>query len=412
LSEFAMMLPANIALVIERLNTEGYKAYAVGGCVRDAMRGVSPHDYDITTSALPQQVKAVFSDRQVIETGISHGTVTVLMDGAPVEITTFRVDGEYLDNRHPAGVQFTARIEDDLSRRDFTVNAMAYSPTEGLVDLFGGAEHLRQRVIACVGDADTRFNEDGLRILRALRFAAVLDFSIAEDTAHAIHRNRSLLKGISRERIHAELCRLLCGCAAGAVVRQYSDVLCTIIPALEDCTRWEIIADALPHAPADAPLRYALLLHQLGEDNAKEALRSLRADNRTCAQASRLVGALYDDFIPTRTFARTLARRLGYDDAHSLLALHRALSLADTSADFRDRLSALDALEGYLEESERAGDCVTVAALAVDGRDIAALGLSGKDIGNTLERLLTLVIEDRVANEREALLSIVKSFVQ
>ena len=235
MKDFAILLPAEVQTAIARLEQHGFEAYAVGGCVRDSLLGKQPNDWDITTSARPSQTAACFSDFRTVETGIEHGTLTVLVNGTPLEITTYRNDGEYLDNRHPKQVTFSHRIEDDLCRRDFTVNAMAYHPVRGLVDLFDGRADLTRRRIVCVGDATTRFHEDGLRILRAIRFASVLDFSIEEETARAIHACRSLLSNIAAERIREEFCKLLCGVGAVRILREYADVIGVFLPELSAC---------------------------------------------------------------------------------------------------------------------------------------------------------------------------------
>ena len=219
------MLPDNIIFVLSRLEEAGYEAYLVGGCVRDPLIGREVSDYDITTSALPSEVEKVFADLRVIETGIKHGTVTVLSDEEPVEITTFRTDGDYLDSRHPESVTFTRKVEDDLSRRDFTVNSIAMDKDGKYVDPFGGREDIERRIIRCTGDPDKRFSEDALRIIRALRFSSVLGFEIEDETARSIHANRELLKKISVERVFIELKKLLCGKDVFRILIDYSDVI-------------------------------------------------------------------------------------------------------------------------------------------------------------------------------------------
>ncbi|MBS7361095.1 MAG: tRNA nucleotidyltransferase, partial [Oscillospiraceae bacterium] len=224
-------LPPNVKKAISLLESAGFEACAVGGCVRDSLLRKTPDDWDITTSASPEQMKEVFSSFHCIETGIRHGTLTAVI-GSPLEITTFRLDGEYEDNRHPKSVEFTSDLSADLARRDFTVNAMAYSPSQGLSDPFGGQEDLKNHIIRCVGEADRRFNEDALRILRGLRFASVLDFEIEDKTAESIHKNKVLLKNISVERISKELMRLICGAGAHRVLSGFADVLFEIMPEL------------------------------------------------------------------------------------------------------------------------------------------------------------------------------------
>ena len=227
-----IQLPSVVLLAIERLEAHGHRAYAVGGCVRDSLIGRTPNDWDITTSARPEETAAAFVGFKTVETGVKHGTLTVIIDGTPLEITTFRNDGEYADNRHPIAVTFSDTPEEDLSRRDFTVNAMAYHPKEGLLDLFGGQDDLQRRIIACVGEPKRRFDEDGLRILRAIRFASVLDFEIEEQTAKAVHAQRELLGNIAAERIREEFCKLIMGKGAVAILRDFSDVIGVFLPEI------------------------------------------------------------------------------------------------------------------------------------------------------------------------------------
>ncbi|MBE6700177.1 MAG: HD domain-containing protein, partial [Ruminococcaceae bacterium] len=321
--EFDITLPMPVARALSILEACGYEAYVVGGCVRDSLLGRTPNDWDITTNATPTEMKACFSDFRVIETGIQHGTLTVIIDGMQLEITTYRNDGEYLDNRHPVQVTFSKHIEDDLSRRDFTVNAMAYHPTKGLVDLFGGREDLQNRVVRAVGDAKTRFEEDGLRILRAIRFASVLDFDIAKDTAKAVHSCRNLLSGIAAERIREEFCKLICGRGAVRILRDYIEVISVFMPELHRCVGFEQNTkyhcfDVFEHTlqalalceDDDLITRLGILLHDIGkplcytEDGqgghfkghapigveiTREILLRLRFDNETIHRMERLV---------------------------------------------------------------------------------------------------------------------------
>ena len=227
------IIPKEALNVAGLLESRGFEVFFVGGCVRDILRGIPPHDWDITTDATPEQMKECFAGLRVIEAGIKHGTLTVISDGLSFEVTTYRVDGKYEDNRRPTEVYFTRNISDDLSRRDFTINAMAYNPGRGLVDLFGGREDIEKRIIRCVGNPDRRFHEDGLRILRALRFASVLDFSVEAETARSIHENRSLLKNISAERVRDEFFKLIAGPGAGRVLLDFRDVIREFIPKIE-----------------------------------------------------------------------------------------------------------------------------------------------------------------------------------
>ena len=244
-----LTLPPQVHTALDRLTAAGWEPYVVGGAVRDALRGSPAGDWDITTNAEPAQVERVFAGERLIETGLKHGTVTVLLDGLPLEITTYRVDGDYTDHRRPDAVRFTRSLCEDLLRRDFTMNALAYNPQTGLVDICGGAEDITRGVVRCVGEPDRRFQEDGLRILRALRFASVLGFQIAPETAAAIHRSRALLQYLAAERVRSELTKLLCGQNAGAVLREFADVLAVPIPE-----QW---AERVIQRPASRPGRLA-----------------------------------------------------------------------------------------------------------------------------------------------------------
>ena len=277
-----MDMPKNVDTAINLLQSAGFEAYAVGGCVRDSLLGKIPNDWDITTSAKPEDMKSVFADFHCIDTGIKHGTVTVVIDGEPLEITTFRLDGEYEDNRHPKSVTFTSNLSADLGRRDFTVNAMAYSKKTGTVDLFGGQNDLKNKIIRCVGDPDRRFNEDALRILRALRFASALDFEIEEKTAQSLLKNRALLGNISEERIAKELLKLVCGKGAKRILTDFAPVLFEILPELQPMYKnshdnphhcydiYEHMLIAVESIDPEPTLRFAMLLHDCGKPAVKK----------------------------------------------------------------------------------------------------------------------------------------------
>ncbi|MBQ4354008.1 MAG: hypothetical protein IJC71_03850, partial [Clostridia bacterium] len=277
-----MIIPEEVLFVISRLESCGYHAYCVGGCVRDHLMGRTPGDYDVTTSAKPDEMLRIFSDCRLVETGLQHGTVTIVRGGMNIEVTTYRIDGTYDDGRHPDHVTFTDRLSDDLCRRDFTINAMAYSPERGIADLFGGQNDLERKIIRCVGRAEERFSEDGLRIMRALRFAAVLDFAPDEECAAAVRTLVHLLDRISRERIYTELTKLLGGIGAARILRAFPAVIAHVLPGVtaEDV---EKAADAIARDDAlyaaerrEAAMRYALLFARLSDADAKNAMQSLK----------------------------------------------------------------------------------------------------------------------------------------
>ena len=448
-----MQLPRPVSDLIARLENAGFSAYAVGGCVRDSLRSLQPHDWDLCTSARPEEMQAVFRGEHVVETGLKHGTLTVVLDHVPYEITTFRTDGSYTDHRHPDSVTFVRDVAGDLSRRDFTVNAMAYSPHTGLVDLFGGREDLERRVIRCVGVPSERFREDALRVLRALRFAAVFDFSIDPETESALRLLAPTLENVAAERIREELLKLLCGPGAGRILRTFPDVFCCILPALSPMVGydqrnhhhhfdlWEHTVQAVENVPPEPALRFTMLLHDTGKpavctvdekgeahykkhqavsaEIAQQAVEALRFDRETADRVVRLVR--YHD-IPLRTengevnldraFLLRRLNRFGEKDLRALIEIHRADRIATGHSsrkreDLRmaERMQALDAL---LAENP----CFTLRQLAVNGNDLKALGLRGPAVGEALQQLLEAVMDGRVANEKDDLNNFVTKFIK
>ena len=385
-------LPRGAAFVLKRLHDAGFQAYVVGGCVRDTLLGRAPKDWDVCTSALPQEMQRVFADCHVIETGLQHGTLTVMYDHEPYEVTTFRVDGEYTDHRHPDEVIFVADVREDLSRRDFTVNAMAWSEETGVVDAFGGQADLAARLIRCVGDPRQRFGEDALRIMRAMRFASVYGFAIDPDTDAAIHELKGTLTGVAAERIRVELHKLLCGEGAGDILLAYPDVLQVIMPQLAKAD-WPATVAAVESAPATEILRLTMLLHQLDPADAKDVLYSLKPDNFTRDRVLMLVTHQAYDFRPTRHSLLTALSLFGEEVTRQLLTVRRAKGAADVAA-----------LEAVLAAVLADGVCYSVKDMAVNGRDLMALGAKGKAVGACLQHLLGLLIAETLPNEREALL--------
>ena len=430
-----MMIPAPVARALQRLQQAGYEAGIVGGCVRDRLMGREPQDYDITTAALPEQTAAVFADARVIETGLRHGTVTVLLDGEPLEITTYRIDGEYSDGRRPDSVRFTPSLTEDLARRDFTMNAMAYAPDTGLVDPFGGQADILAGCIRCVGEPERRFTEDALRILRALRFASVLGFSIEPETEAALRRCAPLLHRISAERIAAELKKLLCGADVRRVLLRYADVLGEVLPEILPMVGFDQknpyhCYDILEHSAAaveaiapEPELRFAALLHDIGKPDcfftdergvghfyghaarsaelADAILTRLRFDRAGRERIVTLVRRHDRPIEVTETAVRRALNRLSPSGFSDLLALMRADCLAQAPA-YRSRLETYDRLEAMAKEILAAGQCFSLRDLAVSGRD---LGLPpGPAVGKALASLLDSVMDGRVENRREALL--------
>ena len=380
--------------IISRLEGAGHEAYVVGGSLRDALLGRPSSDTDMTTSALPEETATLFSHMRVIPTGIKHGTVTVLTDsGTAVEITTFRTDGAYTDSRHPDSVSFTRSLEEDLARRDFTVNAMAYAPERGLVDVFGGREDLKNRLIRCVGDPERRFTEDALRILRAFRFSAQLGFSIEKNTLCAALKLGDRLSRIARERVCVELFKLLSSENPSSTLALMSPIMITVLPEVEIDPARYALCDGLPRDPVT---RLALLIS--GSGKATDVAGSLRLSNSDRDRLSRLSVSLNGELPRTPVHARRLLSDFSShpEDAVTLVKIDGLLKGRDTRH-----------AEALLNKELASSPCLTVAALAVNGGDLMASGLAqGKKIGKILGRLLEAVIEDPSLNEREALIEL------
>lgn len=388
-------IPNGASFIISRLEENGKRADIVGGPVRDALLGKIADDFDITTSATPDEVVRIFADCRVIKTGIAHGTVTVMKDGVPYEVTTYRIDGEYTDNRHPDSVKFTTDIKDDLSRRDFTVNAMAYSPRFGLTDAFGGREDLNRRIIRTVGDPHLRFSEDALRILRAIRFSSVLGFSVDAKTAECARTLAPRLKDVSAERIYTEWVKLLSGKNAYSVILDFSDIISVFLP--------EISEKALPSRSAfDAasPLVKMLSLFAKSQkDNAPDAFfcatLRLKTDKKT-RENGKIALEFYKNSTESRRDILHLLSTLGEERARLVIELRIALELAP-----KETLAAFFAL---IAENPP----YKITDLAINGKDLETLGFFGKEIGELLKSLLTAVIDGELQNEKGTLLSFIK----
>ena len=411
----------------------------MGGCVRDLLRGVPPHDWDICTSALPEETERCFADRRVIETGLKHGTVTVLEEGEPYEITTYRTEGPYSDSRRPDFVCFVPNLEEDLARRDFTMNAIAMDLQGNLRDPYGSADDIKSRLIRCVGEPDQRFQEDGLRVMRALRFAAVFGYEIEERTARAVHENRAMLDRVAAERINTELCKLLVGQNAGEVLWQYPDVFCQFWPELGPLVTleqnnpwhcwggWEHTIRALEEAPA---LRLAMLLHDIGKPACKSTdekgidhfyghpavsaqladkmLRALKFDNKTRERVVLLVERHDVQLLPRSQVIRRWLNRLSPEAFFQLLDIKRADNMGQAPEKVRDRLAELDVIRAKAERILAERQCLTLKDLAVNGRDVIAAGVApGPEVGQVLERLLDRVLSGEIPNKRKVLLGLI-----
>ena len=388
-----LKIPNYVSVVIDRLEANGEEAYIVGGSLRDALLGLTPHDYDVATSALPEKTAALFPDMHVIETGLKHGTLTIVSDSNPIEVTTFRIDGSYTDSRHPESVFFTDKISEDLSRRDFTVNAMAYSQSRGLVDVFGGRADLDARMIRAVRDPHERFTEDALRILRAFRFSSQLGFEIESETLAACGNCKSGIAFLSAERVCSELVRLVSSDSPSKPLRQMKEL--GILPYIfGDYTPSDKLIDLLPQMQKEGAARLGFLLSEAEESVAKEILDRLKCSNKqkTAALATRRGSSF------AVTTPKDAGRLAALSGIYSPFALRASvlLGLSDAEAEI------------WLSESKAP---TAISDLAVSGRDMMALGARGAEIGKTLSALLEAAIDSPELNEREALLSLAEKII-
>ncbi len=431
-----MYIPKYILTCMETLEQAGYAAYVVGGCVRDACMGLQPHDYDMCTSALPDEIEAVFADRRMFLAGKKHGTISIVTDEDVVEITTFRTEGEYRDNRHPDWVEFVPEIEKDLARRDFTINAMAYSPIRGFADPFGGREDLKNGILRAVGDPVMRFQEDSLRILRGVRFSVRHNLALDPATEQAMIFQAPLMDNLARERVFSELCKIL-PLINGEQMLRFAPVLAQVIPELKPMmgfaqhSRHHIYdlyghtAHVVAAAPANLAVRWAALLHDVdkigcfsldekGEGHfyghaAKSAemadriLRRLKAPTALREQVVTLIDRHMTLPEPRKKILRRWVQQMGWETTELLLKLQDADSIG-TGTDHAEELSRSAQARQILEEIREENCALSLSGLAVNGHDMMALGYQGKAIGRILDTLLNMVLDDQLENTREALL--------
>lgn len=437
-TERSLRPPEDGLRIVKRLNEAGFRAYFVGGCVRDGLLGLEAKDWDICTDALPEEMAGVFGGWHVVETGLKHGTLTVVLRHVPYEVTTFRIDGAYTDHRHPDSVAFTAELREDLRRRDFTVNAMAWHPEEGLVDAFGGVEDLKSGLIRCVGDPRERFGEDALRILRGLRFAACYGFSVEAETAAAMRAMADDVRMVAGERIRAETEKLLCGACAGNILREYADVITAVFPTLRPMVGfdqhspwhrfdvWEHTARAVAQIEPLPELRWAMLLHDSGKpavftrgadgvghafghqkrsaEIAADLFDRMHFDVRTRERALLLITWHDCEMRPDRRLLLRQLNRFGEEALRRLIAVHRADRAAKGTQTPEEAAAwaaeITDALDRLLAERP----CYTLDALAADGSDLIAAGMKpGRELGAALQAMLDAVMDGTVPNERESL---------
>ena len=390
-----MKLPQGAEFIISRLNENGHRADIVGGCVRDRLLSLTPNDYDITTDATPEKMREIFSDVRTVDTGIKHGTLTVIYDSIPYEVTTYRLDGKYTDNRHPDTVSFTEKLSDDLSRRDFTVNAMCYNEKDGYTDLFFGMDDLRERIIRAVGDPVQRFSEDALRILRALRFSSTLDFNIEEKTASALFETKELLRRVSAERIFAEWKKLIAGVGAYGVLSKYAPIINVVIPEIENMK----LPSEEEFDTAEPIIRELSLFATSCENPADaydSAMQRLRADNKRRKFGEAVLESLR---MPANDKKELLRLLIKYGEEVAVGSVKLRILIGECSE------STLPDILKIIESDE----CYRISDMKVKGDDLLALGILGRDIGVTLDKVLDLIAAGKVKNERDELISYLKA---
>ena len=433
-------LPQKVHDIIETLQAAGYEAYAVGGCIRDSVLGKEPDDWDITTSAKPEEVKKLF--RRTIDTGIMHGTVTVMMDKEGFEVTTYRIDGKYEDNRHPKDVTFTANLQEDLRRRDFTINAMAYNEKDGLIDIYEGLQDIDKGLIRCVGVAKERFREDALRMMRAVRFSAQLGYTIEDKTKEAIKELAPTLQNISAERIQTELVKLLVSDHPDYLKMAYeTGITAQVLPEFDICMKTaqnnphhcysvgEHILHTLCYVKADKALRLGMLFHDIGkpqtltidetgithnhghpaegEEMAVNVLKRLKFDNDTIDKVKKIVRNHDRNIEPSAKSVRRAVHYIGEDIFPLLFSVKYADIMAQSSFQREEKLRKLQELKEIYEQILKDRDCLSLKDLAVSGSDLIAAGVKpGKEIGDILRKLLDIVIDDPLCNNKDYLLSL------
>lgn len=447
---FRIKIPDNANTIINTLQNNGHSAYVVGGCVRDSLMGRIPHDWDICTSATPEQMLEIFKDFRVIETGLKHGTVTIVIDGEQYECTTYRIDGKYSDNRRPDNVTFTNNLVEDLKRRDFTINAMAYNDIEGLIDPFGGTEDINENTIQCVGSAKDRFGEDVLRILRAIRFASQLDFIIELNTDWQIHQQYKSLENISVERINSEFCKIVNSDNFCVELLLYKDVFALFIPELKDMFDfpqknphhdYDVFGHTV-HAVEncnsdDLTVRLAVFFHdfgkphsyQDGEDGIRHfkghgrvsadmtdvIMKRLKFDNETRNNVVQLVYYHDATFEVGKKYVKRWLNKLGEKQFRRLLDVRRADIKGQKvvcSTDKKDKIEKLDIIEKLIDEVIQENQCFTLKDLAVNGNDLIQIGYNpDKQLGEALNILLNGVINEEFENKKDSLLNIAKEML-
>ena len=443
MSDYKIDIPIKIKFTLDKLHDAGKKAYLVGGCVRDALLGISPHDWDIATSATPEEIKNVFRDYKQIDTGLKHGTVAVIIENKSIEITTFRIDGKYSDGRRPDKVSFTTNITEDLSRRDYSINACAITDNQ-IIDPFGGQEDIKNHIIRCVGDPMRRFNEDALRILRGIRFASVLNFEIEEYTKEAMFELKNLLRNISQERITAEFCKTLLGINVRNTLMEYRDILVFILPEIKDTIGFNQnnnhhIYDVFEHSlmavestDSDIILRVCMLFHDIAKpycysldqnkvghfyghpeksaQMTEAILKRMRFQTKDIHDITQLIKYHDMQIESTPKSIKKCLNAIGKVQFNRLLKVKRADILAQNPDLAFNNLKDLSVIEQIFNDIISSNNCVSMRDLAINGYDLILLGIpEGKEIGIVLNKLLEMVLSDEIKNDKDALSKMVSN---
>ena len=440
-----IIIPKPVKEIIKTINDNNFEAYVVGGCVRDCILNKNPYDWDITTNATPLEITKIFKEYNQVTTGIKHGTVGVVYHGDLYEITTYRIDGNYEDNRHPKEVTFSKTISDDLIRRDFTINSIAYNDKNGLVDISGGINDIKNKIIKCVGNPDTRFKEDALRILRALRFSATFGFEIEENTSNSILKNKELLKNISKERISAELTKILIGNYCGDILRKYHEIFFMIIPNLKimykynqfslyhNLDLWEHTVTAVENVKSDNILRMVMLLHDTGKpevqtqsedgichyyghseksvDIADIVLKDLKYSKKFINEVKTLI--LYHDYFcdPCEKSVKKLLNKISIEQAYKLAQIQLADCMAKSDYRHKEQIERIDNFVKILDKIKLNNTFITLKDLKVNGNDIINIGITqGEIIGKILKYLLEQVENETVKNNKDDLILLIDEY--
>ena len=434
-----MRIPKDVKVILNKLNEFGYEAYVVGGCVRDSLIGKQPKDWDICTNAKPEQTMEVFKGFHIIPTGLQHGTITVMLNGEGYEITTYRVDGDYSDGRHPDSVSFTSSLSEDLARRDFTFNAMAYSEDEGIVDLYGGVEDLKKKRLKCVGNPTERFNEDALRIMRAIRFSSVLGCKIEENTHNSMVELYTNLDKIAKERINVEFSKMLCGKTPMFMLNEYQFIFSHIIPEIKPMIgfkqnnpyHWLDVWNHSLHVlfevkEKDLALRLAALFHDIGKPSCyiegedgighfyghadksveitEKIMKDLKYSNDMIDEVLTLIKYHDMQISLSNKFIRRMLNKMPKETFEKLLILKKADILGQAKVDREKRLGEVDKLGQMLAEFKMEEECFSLKQLKINGNDLIKMGIKpGKEMGQILNKLFEMVIEEEIENDSQVL---------